>query len=550
MVINGSYALAYGYRQDGGTVVSTSGGDLSITATAENASSSNEAYGITLNDGADLTMTAAGAIDVTATATEAADEGTGTAYGIRAENSTLNMKSTDGSITVTANGTVNVLDNSVLATGSTLTFDSGTDSTNFVGDAAITGSTLNLKSNTNVTANTDTDNGALNLSGTTANLTNNLATLAIENSLILCGTTIYFYDKDNVADKYNTTSAYRTITVGDQLISDNNTNTLYMRTNAMGAYGGTAQTGDAINVEDTAAGNYDIRVFDQGMRNGYNNVAYNGNFIQVDAANTNTVDLITSTGHSPTTTGTTQTQYDNAVWNYTYDVTTETTDGITQLVGVSLHSLAASNAQYTARDANKAAAAAAVTLFGGDETLMERMGDIRADEKNSGVWAKYNGGKASFDDASFKYNGIEIGIDQKAGDWQVGIMGSYDKGDSGLTSGDGTVKATAGALYGTWKNDKGHHIDLLAKVGKVKSETTSYGGTIPQALKGDFSSTAVGVSAEYGYRKELKNDVFVEPMVRASYIKLGSDDYTVTTRDGSMDVLMMVSTPSNCAAVF
>ncbi|MBP8743301.1 MAG: autotransporter outer membrane beta-barrel domain-containing protein, partial [Acidaminococcaceae bacterium] len=119
---------------------------------------------------------------------------------------------------------------------------------------------------------------------------------------------------------------------------------------------------------------------------------------------------------------------------------------------------------------------------------------------------------------------------------QVGIMGSYDKGDSGLTSGDGTVKATAGALYGTWKNDKGHHVDLLAKVGKIKSESTSYGGTIPQALSGDFSSTAVGVSAEYGYRKELKNDVFIEPMVRASYVKLGSDDYTVTTNDGNMDV--------------
>ena len=518
-------------------MVSTSGSDLNITAAAANASVNNKAVGIALSNGADLAMTAVGSISVTATATATATAPLTAACGIFAENSTLAMKSTDGDIIITANSLDGDYDNSVVATGSTLTFDSGIDSTNFVGDAAITGSTLNLKSNTNVNANAVDDNGNLQLIGTTANLTNNLATLTVSNDLTLDGSTVYFYDKDNVTDKYNTTSNYRTITVDDDLkAGENNTNTLYMRTNAMGAYGGTAQTGDAINVDDTAEGHYDIHVFDQGMRNGYNNVSYEGNFIKVDAAHTNTVDLITSDGNSPTTTGTTQTQYDNAVWNYTYDVTTATTDGITQLVSVTANTVNASNAQYTARDANKAAATAAVTLFGGDETLMERMGDIRADEKNSGVWAKYNGGKATFDDASFKYNGLEVGFDHKMGNWQVGIMGSYDKGDSGLTSGDGTVKASAGALYGTWQNDKGHHVDLLAKVGKVKSDSTSYGGTIPQALNADFSSTAVGVSAEYGYRKELKNDVFIEPMVRARYVKLVSDDYTVTTRDGSMDV--------------
>ena len=63
-----------------------------------------------------------------------------------------------------------------------------------------------------------------------------------------------------------------------------------------------------------------------------------------------------------------------------------------------------------AQDANKIAAGAAVTLFGADETLMERLGDVRSGDDNDGVWAKYVGGKIKVDglkgDNDFKYNGF------------------------------------------------------------------------------------------------------------------------------------------------
>ena len=48
------------------------------------------------------------------------------------------------------------------------------------------------------------------------------------------------------------------------------------------------------------------------------------------------------------------------------------------------------------------------------------------------------------------------------------------------------------ALYmAHWTGAKGHHVDIIAKVGKVDSETSAYGGTIAQKLDGDFGSTAV-----------------------------------------------------------
>lgn len=537
---NGASALAIAYQQFGGTVVSTSNDTLTIEAQATNASIYNAACGIELVNG-NLSMSAAGNINIAATTASVPETNNimlNQAYGIYTENATLDMKSADGAITIMTNGTSNSTNFSVLAENSTLSFDSGTNSTNFIGNSVILDSTLNLKSNTNVQDNDNNNDGSLNLAGTTVNLTNNLQTLAITGDVTLSGSTLYFYDKNNVVDTYDTTTGYRTILAGGNLTEGdnvNNANTLYMRTNAMGAYGGTAQTGDVIQVNGTASGTYDIHVFDEGMRNGYNNISYNGNFLQTNAEVVNTVDLITSTEGSQTTTGTTQTQYDNAVWNYTYDVTTQTTGGVTQLVSVSANTVKASNAQYTARDANKAAAAA-ITLFGSDETVTDHLRDIRSGKKEEGVWAQYTGGKVAFDDASFKYNGLAVGYDHKVGEWQIGFMGSYAKGDTDLANGDGTVKATAGGVYGTWQNGKGHYLDLLAKIGKVSSDSTSYGGTIPQSLTGDFSSTAIGVSAQYGYRKQLKNDTFIEPMIRASYVHLGGDDYSVVTRDNTMSV--------------
>lgn len=188
------------------------------------------------------------------------------------------------------------------------------------------------------------------------------------------------------------------------------------------------------------------------------------------------------------------------------------------------------------------AAGAAVTLFGADETLMERLGDIRnSGDDNDGVWAKYVGGKIKVDgisgDNEFKYNGFAAGYDREIGsNWRIGLAGQYAKGDTTLSGGDGEIKTAAGALYGTWTGDKGHHVDIVAKVGKMDSETSAYGGTIAQKLEGDFGSSAMSFAVEYGYRQQLENDWFIEPMVRASYVHLGGDDYTVTTRDGSMNV--------------
>lgn len=91
-------------------------------------------------------------------------------------------------------------------------------------------------------------------------------------------------------------------------------------------------------------------------------------------------------------------KYDNGVWAYEYEGKAEIVNNGLNLTQVTTKAAAQSSAQMAAQDANKIAAGAAVTLFGADETLMERLGDVRnSADDNDGVWAKYVGGKIKVD---------------------------------------------------------------------------------------------------------------------------------------------------------
>ena len=463
-------------------------------------------------------------------------DGSSEAYAINATGSEMTFTADAGGITVIGEewGTTKAakVDNS------TTTFNSNTDKTTFKGAASFINGTLNLQSDTDVNnfSGASTDKGTLDITGTTMNLTDNLQSLTVADTTTLKGSTVYFYDDNDQADKYNTAD-YRTITT-DKL-SASGTNELFMRTNANGVYGQSAGN-DKIVSANTATGNgtYDITVFDQGMRNGYNNAAgaENKGHLQNDVSLIQNAD---ATG----TYNIKEMQYDNGIWAYEYEGKAEVgADGNLNLTNITTKACEQSSAQTAAQDANKIASGAAVTLFGADETLMERLGDVRnSADDNDGVWAKYVGGKIKVDglkgDNDFKYNGFAAGYDHEIGNnWRIGLAGQYAKGDTTLTNGDGEIKTAAGALYGTWTGDKGHHVDIIAKVGKVDSETSAYGGTIAQKLDGDFGSMAMSFAVEYGYRQDLKDGWFVEPMVRASYVHLGGDDYTVTTRDNTMSV--------------
>lgn len=533
-------STATAFTVNGGSMLVDVAGKLTVVATADKGEAKNFAQGMAFDNTA-VRVHTTDAINITATAAAGAWQG---AQGIEGNNNDLEFVSDAGGITVTAaggNGDAGNLTHeySVWTYDSNVTFDAKAADIIFNGDVEVVkhgtaDSTLTLKSNTEVKAGTDSA-GSLNISGTTMNLTDNLQTLKVADKTTLAGSAVYFYDDNNQEDKYNGTD-YRTITTNE--LDASGTNELFMRTNANGVYGQSAGN-DKITSTNivTGSGTYNITVFDQGMRNGYNNAAGADTKGHLDQD----VVLIENADKGGTY-NIKEMKYDNGVWAYEYEGKAEVVDDGLNLTQVTTRAATQSSAQMAAQDANKIAAGAAVTLFGADETLMERLGDVRnSADDNDGVWAKYVGGKIKVDglqgDNDYQYNGFAAGYDREIGsNWRIGLAGQYAKGDTSLTNGDGEIKTAAGALYGTWTGDKGHHVDIIAKVGKVDSETSAYGGTIAQKLDGDFGSTAISFAVEYGYRQDLNDGWFVEPMVRASYVHLGGDDYTVTTRDNTMSV--------------
>lgn len=537
-------STATAFTVNGGSMLVDVAGKLIVIATADKGEAKNFAQGMAFDNTA-VRVHTTDAINITAIAAAGTWQG---AQGIEGNNNDLEFVSDAGGITVTATGGNGDADNltheySVWTYDSNVTFDAKAADIIFNGDVEVVkhgtaDSTLTLKSNTEVNAGTDSA-GSLNISGTTMNLTDNLKTLTVADKTTLKGSTVYFYDENNQADKYNTAD-YRTITTND--LDASGTNELFMRTNANGVYGQSAGNDKIISTNTaTGKGTYNITVFDQEMRNGYNNAAgaadkghLNADVVLINKAQ--------ATGQDGATYNIKEMKYDNGVWSYEYEGKADIVDDGLNLTQVTTRAATQSSAQMAAQDANKIAAGAAVTLFGADETLMERLGDVRnSADDNDGVWAKYVGGKIKVDglqgDNDYQYNGFAAGYDREIGsNWRIGLAGQYAKGDTSLTNGDGEIKTAAGALYGTWTGDKGHHVDIIAKVGKVDSETSAYGGTIAQKLDGDFGSTAISFAVEYGYRQDLNDGWFVEPMVRASYVHLGGDDYTVTTRDNTMSV--------------
>ena len=96
---------------------------------------------------------------------------------------------------------------SVWTYDSNVTFDAKAADIIFNGDVEVVkhgtaDSTLTLKSNTEVKAGTDSA-GSLKITGTTMNLTDNLSTLTVADKTTLKGSTVYFYDDNDQADKYN-----------------------------------------------------------------------------------------------------------------------------------------------------------------------------------------------------------------------------------------------------------------------------------------------------------------------------------------------------------
>lgn len=165
--------------------------------------------------------------------------------------------------------------------------------------------------------------------------------------------------------------------------------------------------------------------------------------------------------------------------------------------------------------------------------LMKRMGDLRLSEGESGIWAKYYGGKYSMDgqntNMSVRYNAYQVGYDKEVGNgWKAGVALSYDDGSSSYGTGHADLKNTSLGLYGTWTGEDGQYLDLIAKCSRLENEydvRNLYG----HKLSGDYKTWGASLSAEYGKRFEMDNGFYVDPSVELTLGRVAGKDYTAAS---------------------
>ena len=172
--------------------------------------------------------------------------------------------------------------------------------------------------------------------------------------------------------------------------------------------------------------------------------------------------------------------------------------------------------------------AAALLWRGNNNDLERRMGDIRLGREESGIWARYLGGKNELDKQNtyFKqtYNIAQAGYDKKRGNWTIGAALDYGTGKDTYASGTGKEKLASLSLYGTMQKEDGQYMDIILKGSRIKNDYTVY-NEMGHRLEGKYRTNGLSLSVEYGKRMKKENGFYIDPSIEVTAGHLRGKDY-------------------------
>ena len=171
------------------------------------------------------------------------------------------------------------------------------------------------------------------------------------------------------------------------------------------------------------------------------------------------------------------------------------------------------------------AANAAVAWREEDATFSQRLGELRSSKEGQGVWARFVQGEFERgNNFETEYNMFQIGYDKAKGDWHYGLAVNHTEGDTTYAAGSGELSNTSLSAYGTWLGERGHYKDIVAKVGSISSDYSI--DAAGQLTKGEYDTYGTSLSAEYGMKNDMGKGWFVTPLAKMTYMHIGGDSYT------------------------
>ena len=170
------------------------------------------------------------------------------------------------------------------------------------------------------------------------------------------------------------------------------------------------------------------------------------------------------------------------------------------------------------------------------DRLNKRMGEARYIDGDEGLWVRMRHDRIGKSDAFRSKNTMfELGYDRKVGDREdgehrQGVVFDYMRGtaDYDNVAGDGDVRRGGVWFYDTWLGDKGHYSDYVLKIGRLSNDFEVYARSTGEKITGDYSNFVYSASAEYGRKKDLGNNWYIEPQAQIQYAHVTDADYTTS----------------------
>ena len=159
--------------------------------------------------------------------------------------------------------------------------------------------------------------------------------------------------------------------------------------------------------------------------------------------------------------------------------------------------------------------------------MNKRLGELRDSKGEHGAWARMARGESKYGSQNVKnqYNYYQVGYDEKLStnpNWTVGVALTRTEGTSTFARGTGENKHTGFAVYGSYLNDNGSFVDLIAKYARMDNDYSTIGAGVGDA---SYKTNGYSLSAEYGKRFTKDNGFWIEPQVELTYGTVGSVDY-------------------------
>lgn len=179
---------------------------------------------------------------------------------------------------------------------------------------------------------------------------------------------------------------------------------------------------------------------------------------------------------------------------------------------------------------------AAPTIWSSElSTLRSRMGEVRGKEQ-AGGWiraygSRFNASTSDGVDYRNSQSGLSLGADAplpvSVGQLSLGVMTGYSKNNLDIGHGtSGKVGSYYVGAYGTWLLEDGYYLDGVLKLNRFRNESKvamSDGGK----AKGNYESTGIGGSLEFGRHIKFAGDYFLEPFAQLSSVWVQGDSYAL-----------------------